>query len=79
MSSGGGGSQTTASGIAPEFKPYLQRALGEATKHTFDQPGGLGAAVADTAQVEKDLAAARGVSPRSYGRYRPSSPSASAC
>ena len=67
MSSGGGGSQTTASGIAPEFKPYLQRALGEATKHTFDQPGGLGAAVADTAQVEKDLQAARGVSQEALG------------
>ena len=60
MSSGGGG-QSTTSGIAPEFKPYLTRALGEATKHTFDQPGGLGASIADTGRVEKALRAQEAV------------------
>ena len=57
MSSGGGGGQSTTSGIAPEFKPYLQRALGEATKHTFDKPGGLGASIAGTGALEPGMRA----------------------
>lgn len=61
MSSGGGGSQTTSSGIAPEFKPYLQRALSEATAHTFDKPGGLGASIAGSEVLEPGLAAQEAV------------------
>lgn len=30
MGAGGGGGSTTSSGIAPEFKPYLERALSDA-------------------------------------------------
>lgn len=38
MSSGGGGGATTTSGIAPEFKPHLTKALGQATDLTFGDP-----------------------------------------
>ena len=44
MSSGGGGTTTSTSGIDPEFKPELKRALGIATSRLegqFDEAGNL--------------------------------------
>ena len=44
MSSGGGSTQTSTSGIDPEFKPELKRALGIATSRLegqFDEAGNL--------------------------------------
>ena len=44
MSSGGGGTTTSTSGIAEEFKPELKRALGIATSRLegqFDEAGNL--------------------------------------
>ena len=48
MSSGGGGSQTTTSGIDAEFKPYLKDVLGDVTqRYKAEVEAGPGATVAD--------------------------------
>lgn len=69
MSSGGGSSQTTKSGIDPEFKPYLKEVLSDVTgqyKQRRDQ-GFEGVVAGDTAAKQEALAAAQGVGRQQLG------------
>ena len=52
---GGGGSQTTSSGIDPEFKPHLKKALGAATDKLEHEIGGGGTPLADQTRVRNEL------------------------
>jgi hypothetical protein len=52
---GGGRTQTTSSGIDPEFKPYLKRVLSDVTdKYESDVAAGPDAIVAKMTQQQKD-------------------------
>ena len=48
---GGGGASTTSSGIDPEFKPHLQKALGAATTRLEDELSEGGTPLADDRNV----------------------------
>lgn len=69
---GGGGSQTTASGIDPEFKPHLQKALGRATSQLEGELDNRGAAIAGLSpeQMEAQAAAANVARQRLYDETR---------
>lgn len=65
MSSGGGSSQTTTSGIDPEFKPYLKEVLSDVTgRYRQEREAGPTSVVAgDVAEQQEALQAAQ-----AYGR-----------
>ena len=52
---GGGGAATTSSGIDPEFKPHLKKALGAATSKLEHELGAGGSAVADQTRMRNEL------------------------
>ena len=58
MSSGGGSSQTTSSGIDPEFKPYLKEVLSDATgQYKQSRDAGHEATVAGDVAEQKEAIA----------------------
>ena len=63
MGGGGGNSQTTQSGIDPEFKPYLKEVLSDVTgQYKQSRDRGFDSTVAgDTAQQREAIAAAQGL------------------
>ena len=63
MSSGGGGpTATSTSGIAPEFKPQLKRAVDLATKNLEQEYADPSRVVADARALQPGVAASEAVS-----------------